>query len=85
MLCAATGALRALLLARGEEPPPRGLRAMVPVNLRSAGDHGELGNQVSSLFVDLPVAEPDPLRRYELVSAATAGSRREGRRARPAL
>jgi diacylglycerol O-acyltransferase / wax synthase len=71
VLCAATGALRALLLARGEEPPPRGLRAMVPVNLRNAGDHGDLGNQVSSLFVDLPVAEPDPLRRYELVSAAT--------------
>ena len=44
---------------------------MVPVNLRREGDHGELGNQVSSLFVDLPVAEADPLRRYELVSAAT--------------
>ena len=72
VLCAATGGLRALLLARGEAPPQHGLRAMVPVNLRGAGDHGELGNQVSSLFVDLPVAEPDPLRRYELVSAATS-------------
>ncbi|MDA0164992.1 wax ester/triacylglycerol synthase family O-acyltransferase [Solirubrobacter ginsenosidimutans] len=70
VLCAATGALRALLLERGEEPP-RGLRAMVPVSVRREGDGGELGNQVSSLFVDLPVAESDPLRRYELVSAAT--------------
>jgi hypothetical protein len=43
---------------------------MVPVNIRSVGDRGELGNKVSSLFVDLPVAEADPLRRYELVSAA---------------
>ena len=35
------------------------------------GDRGELGNKVSSLFVDLPVAEADPLRRYELVRATT--------------
>jgi hypothetical protein len=43
---------------------------MVPVNIRREGDHGELGNKVSSLFVELPVAEADPLRRYELVRAA---------------
>lgn len=67
VLCAAAGALRELLLARGEDPPRQGLRAMVPVNIRREGDHGELGNKVSSLFVELPVAEPDPLRRYELV------------------
>ena len=34
VLCAATGALRGLLLARGEDPPRQGLRAMVPVNIR---------------------------------------------------
>jgi len=71
VLCAATGALRELLLERGEDPPRQGLRAMVPVNIRREGDHGELGNKVSSLFVELPVAEADPLRRYELVRAAT--------------
>lgn len=70
VLCAATGGLRALLLARGEEPPGRGLRAMVPVNIRREAEQGDLGNKVSSLFVDLPVAEADPLRRYELVRAA---------------
>ena len=68
-LCAATGGLRALLLERGEDPPRQGLRAMVPVNLRREAEHGELGNKVSSLFVELPVAEPDLLRRYELVRA----------------
>jgi diacylglycerol O-acyltransferase len=47
VLCAATGALRALLLARGEDPPRQGLRAMVPVNIRGEGDRGELGNKVS--------------------------------------
>jgi WS/DGAT/MGAT family acyltransferase len=71
VLCAATGALRELLLGRGEDPPRQGLRAMVPVNVRSEKDHGDLGNQVSSLFVALPVAEVDPLRRYQLVVAAT--------------
>ena len=71
VLCAAAGALRELLLARGEDPPRQGLRAMVPVNIRREGDHGELGNKVSSLFIDLPVVEADPRRRYELVAAAT--------------
>jgi diacylglycerol O-acyltransferase / wax synthase len=70
VLCAATGALRELLLERGEDPPRQGLRAMVPVNIRREGDHGELGNKVSSLFVELPVAEADALRRYEQVRAA---------------
>jgi WS/DGAT/MGAT family acyltransferase len=77
VLCAATGALRELLLERGEDPPHQGLRAMVPVNIRREGDRGELGNKVSSLFVELPVAEADPLRRYELVRA-TARERKAG-------
>jgi diacylglycerol O-acyltransferase len=77
VLSAATGALRALLLARGDDLPQRGLRAMVPVNIRREGDNGELGNRVSSLFVDLPVAEPDPLHRYALTSAA-AQKRKDG-------
>jgi len=70
VLCAMTGALRELLIARGEDPPRHGLRAMVPVNVRHKDAHGGLGNRVSSMFVDLPVAEADPLRRYELVRVA---------------
>jgi len=70
LLSTVTGALRKLLIERGEDPPRQGLRAMVPVNIRREGEHGELGNKVSSLFVELPVAEADPLRRYELVRAA---------------
>lgn len=77
VLCAVTGGLRALLLDRGEVPPRQGLRAMVPVNIRREGDRGELGNKVSSLFVELPVAEADPLRRYELVRA-TVQERKAG-------
>lgn len=58
------GALRRLLLSRGEEPPSAGLRAMVPVNVRTAGEHLALGNRISSLFVSLPVAEADPVERF---------------------
>jgi WS/DGAT/MGAT family acyltransferase len=82
VLCAATSGLRELLLARGEDPS-QGLRAMVPVNIRREEDHGELGNKVSSLFVELPVAEADLLRRFELVRAA-AERRKAGGQARAA-
>ena len=34
---------------------------MVPMNVRVAGEQLALGNKISSLFVDLPVGEPDPL------------------------
>jgi WS/DGAT/MGAT family acyltransferase len=65
VLAAAAGGLRRLLLGRGEELPEAGLRAMVPVNLRTAGDRLAMGNRISSLFVHLPVAEPieAPLRK----------------------
>jgi WS/DGAT/MGAT family acyltransferase len=63
-LAATAGGLRRLLLARGEEPPRRGLRAMVPVNVRQAGDQLALGNRITSLFVELPVADESPLIRY---------------------
>lgn len=65
VLAAAASGLRDLLLARDEEPPAQGLRAMVPMNVREAGDRLALGNRISSLFVHLPVAAEDPLLRYE--------------------
>ncbi len=68
VLAVATGALRRLLEWRGETLD-RPLRAMVPVNLRGE-DHTSLGNQVSSLFVDLPIGEPDRRRRYDQTRAA---------------
>lgn len=64
VLALTAGAMRALLLSRGEHPPEAGLRAMVPVNVRRSSEHLALGNKISSLFVRLPVAEDDPLNRY---------------------
>jgi diacylglycerol O-acyltransferase / wax synthase len=44
---------------------------MVPMNLRAASEHLALGNRVSSLFVELPVAEPMGLVRFERIAEAT--------------
>jgi WS/DGAT/MGAT family acyltransferase len=64
VLAMATGGLRRLLIERRETPPEQGLRAMVPVNLRAAGEELALGNKITSLFVHLPVSIADPIERY---------------------
>lgn len=71
VLAAATGGLRRLLLERNDDLPAQGIRAMVPMNIRRAEEHADLGNRVTSLFVDLPVDEADPSRRYERTVAGT--------------
>jgi WS/DGAT/MGAT family acyltransferase len=63
-LAVVTAGLRRLLVERGEDPPRQGLRAMVPVNVRDAGERLALGNRVSSLFVHLPVATDSAAARY---------------------
>lgn len=64
VLAASAGGLRALLESRGETPPQQGLRAMVPVNIRVAGERLALGNRITSLFVHLAVAETTAEGRY---------------------
>ena len=71
VLTAVSGGLRALLLGRGETPPPGGMRAMVPVNVRDVREGLSLGNRISSLFVELPVDEPDALAAHLRVRAET--------------
>lgn len=61
VLTAITGGFRDLLGARGELVDGLVVRSMVPVSVRRAEEKG--GNQVSAVLVDLPVAEPDPVRR----------------------
>jgi WS/DGAT/MGAT family acyltransferase len=81
VLTVAAGGLRRLLEERGDDLPEHGLRAMVPVNLRTTDEGQQLGNRVSSLFVHLPVCEPDPVRRY-LVTAGETGELKSGAMAR---
>jgi diacylglycerol O-acyltransferase / wax synthase len=75
VLALSAGGLRRLLLARGETPPAAGLRVQVPVDIREV-DGRSLGNELTSLFVELPVAEPDPLARYAAVMQRTAQRKR---------
>ncbi len=70
VLCAVSGGLRELLLGRGESPP-HGLRAMVPMNLREASQHDAKGNRITSLFLGLPVDEPDALARFAVAHRAS--------------
>ncbi|HEY7622661.1 MAG TPA: wax ester/triacylglycerol synthase family O-acyltransferase [Solirubrobacteraceae bacterium] len=71
ILSLVTSGLRDLMVARGETPPAAGLRAMVPVNVRDAAEHLELGNRITSLFVHLPVSVAEPRARYRRVRAET--------------
>jgi diacylglycerol O-acyltransferase len=80
-LTATASGLRALLQSRSEALPEAGLRAMVPLNVRSAGEHLALGNRVSSLFVELPVADADPVRRYLETVARSQALKSDGRQA----
>jgi diacylglycerol O-acyltransferase len=77
-LALVTGALRRLLVARGEKLPLDGLRAMVPVNLRGDGETLALGNKITSLFVHLPVAVETPEDRLAAVMD-DAGALKRGR------
>lgn len=79
-LAVAASGLRRLFESRGERPPRRGVRAMVPVSLRATSETLALGNRVSSLFVELPVAEPNSLERYRKTVAA-AGALKRGSQA----
>ncbi|HXW59099.1 MAG TPA: wax ester/triacylglycerol synthase family O-acyltransferase [Solirubrobacteraceae bacterium] len=78
VLAACTTGLRQLLLSRGEQPPPEGIRAMVPVNIRTASQQLALGNRISSLFVELPVAEPDALTRVRSIVERTSSLKASG-------
>lgn len=72
VMTAIAGGLRRLFERRGEGVEQ--VRAILPLNLRRASESLVLGEEVSSLFVELEVAEPDPFRRYRRISAAASES-----------
>ena len=71
-LAACTSGLRRLLIERQEHLPACGVRAMVPVNVRDVSDRPRAGNRVSSVFVELPVAEPLAAVRLRRIHEATS-------------
>ena len=81
LLASAAGALRSYLLDCGEEVDGLTIRATVPVNLRPLEHAKKLGNHFGLVFLDMPIGEPNPLRRLELVAATM----RELKRSRQAI
>jgi diacylglycerol O-acyltransferase / wax synthase len=65
LLAVVTAGFRDLLDARGELTADLVVRSLVPVSLRGTHDHQPVSNYISAILVNLPVAEPDPLRRLE--------------------
>jgi diacylglycerol O-acyltransferase len=79
VLTVVAGALRSWLMTRGEAvTPTTTIRAMVPVSVRNDGQEGQLGNRVSSYFVDLPVGEGNAVMRLHQVSFAMRGHKESG-------
>ena len=67
ILTAVAGALGRYLRSRGHPTEGVELRAMVPVSVRTAEQHGALGNQVTAMMATLPVWCEDPKQRMEIV------------------
>ncbi len=76
VLAATAGGLRRLFERRGEEVER--VRIAVPVSMRRAREALAFGEDVVPCFLDLPLSEPDPARRYRQISAAAAELRTNG-------
>jgi diacylglycerol O-acyltransferase / wax synthase len=57
----------ALMLSEFLDEPPEEVVALVPVSVRQDDERGELGNRISTVFVDLPL-RGDPLERLTRIS-----------------
>lgn len=68
VLAVVSGALRKFFAHRGLDPDELEIRAGVPVSVRSADQHGQLGNRVTQMQAPLPVHLADPVARLEAVT-----------------
>lgn len=71
VLAGVAGGLRRFFESRGETLDGLTLRVFCPVSVRDESERMQLGNRVSGMFVNLPVGEPDPVRRLEAIRATT--------------
>lgn len=72
VLAITAGAVRRFLVEdRGYDVSDAEFRVMNPVSTRSSDQRGSLGNQVAMWLLDLPIQEPDPRARYDLVKSGT--------------
>ena len=67
VLTVVSGALGRHLRSLGHNTDELVLKAMVPVSIRTADQHGALGNQVTAMMAPLPVWCEDPIERLGIV------------------
>jgi len=79
VLAAVAGGLRQLLAGRGEDVQGLVLRVMVPISLHREQPGQARGNQDAMMLVPLPLGEPDPVRRLDLIAAETAARKQQAR------
>jgi len=68
ILSIVAGGIGRYLRARGHDTTGLELRAMVPVSVRAAEEHGALGNRISAMMAPLPVWCEDPVERLQLMT-----------------
>jgi diacylglycerol O-acyltransferase / wax synthase len=68
ILSVVAGGIGKYLRARGHSTEELELRAMVPVSVRAAEEHGALGNRISAMMAPLPVWCEDPVERLHVVT-----------------
>lgn len=69
LLALLTGAMRRLLLQRGDKVSGLTVRCLQAVNMLPVGDNSDLGNSVGSAMVPLPVHAATPRARFEACQA----------------
>jgi diacylglycerol O-acyltransferase / wax synthase len=79
VLAAVAGGLRQLLASRGEHVQGLVQRAMVTISLHDEKPGQAQGNKPGWMMVPLPLGEPDPVRRLELIAAETAALKNKAR------
>ena len=79
VLAAVAGGLRRLLASRGENVQALTQRAMVTISLHDEQPGQAQGNKPGWMMVPLPLGEPDPARRLELIAAETAARKLKAR------
>ncbi len=71
VLTIVTGAVRRFLDQRRFPLEGIDFRVMAPVSVRASNERGRLGNRVSAWIVPLPLTEPDPAVRLQILAACT--------------
>jgi len=68
ILSIVAGGIGKYLRARGHDTEGLEMKAMVPVSVRAAEEHGALGNRISAMMAPLPVWCEDPVERLQIMT-----------------